>query len=111
MATTMSKMLVLGMPFAKVIEASTWQPAKEIKHPELGHLTEGAEADVAVLSLDQGKFGYTDSFGGRMDGNQKITAQLTVRAGQVVYDLNGLSVPDWKQTPARRPRGERKKKQ
>jgi dihydroorotase len=111
MATTMSKMLVLGMPFAKVIEASTWQPAKEIKHLELGHLTEGAGADVTVLSLDQGKFGYIDSFGGRMDGDQKITAQMTVRDGQVVYDLNGISFPDWKQTPARRPRGEGKKKQ
>jgi len=111
MATTMSKMLVLGMPLNKVIEASTWQPAKEIKHPELGHLTEGAEADVAVLSVDQGKFGYIDSFGGRMDGTQKITAQLTVRAGQVVYDLNGIAAPDWKTMPARRPRGEGKKKQ
>ena len=111
MATTMSKLLALGMPFAKVVEASTWQPAKEIKHTELGHLTEGSEADVTVLSLDQGKFGFTDSFGGRMDATQKITAQLTVRAGQVVYDLNGISVPDWKQTPVRRPRGEGKKKQ
>jgi dihydroorotase len=111
MATTMSKMLILGMPLNKVIEASTWQAAKEIKHPELGHLTEGAEADVTVLSVDQGRFGYIDSFGARKDGTQKITAQLTVRAGQVVYDLNGISAPDWTTVPARRPRREGKKKQ
>ncbi|MEP7366103.1 MAG: amidohydrolase/deacetylase family metallohydrolase [Acidobacteriota bacterium] len=111
MATTMSKMLILGMPLAKVIDASTWQPAKEIKHTELGHLTEGAGADVTVLSVDHGKFGYIDSFGGRMDGNQKITAQLTVRDGRVVYDLNGIAATDWKSVPVRRPSGEGKKKQ
>ncbi len=107
MATTMSKMLVLGMPLDKVIDASTWAAAKAIKRAELGHLTEGSEADVTVLSVDQGKFGYVDSFGARMNGNQKITAQLTVRAGRVVYDLNGISAPDWTTVPARRPRGPR----
>lgn len=104
MATTMSKMLILEMPLEKVIDASTWTAAKAIKRTELGHLTEGAEADVTVLSVDTGKFGYIDSFGARMDGTQKITAQLTVRAGQVVYDLNGIAAQDWKTVPARRPR-------
>ena len=110
MATTMSKMLILGMPLDKVIDSSTWTAAKAIKRTDLGHLTEGAEADVTVLSVDAGKFGYIDSFGARMDGTQKITAQLTVRAGQVVYDLNGIAAQDWKTMPARRPQRERQKK-
>ena len=60
MATTMSKMLTMGVPLAEVIARSTVAPAREIGHPELGTLTPGAEADVAVLALDEGEFGFVD---------------------------------------------------
>ena len=89
MATTMSKFLVMGMPLGEVIRASTLNPAREIGHPELGHLSVGAVADVAVLKLMEGNFGYADSFGGRLDGHKRLFCELTVKDGEVVWDWNG----------------------
>jgi dihydroorotase len=92
----MSKFINMGMTVQQVMAASTWHPAKVIKHEELGNLSPGAVADVAVFSLQKGKFGFIDSGGFRMDGEQKLETELTVRAGNVVWDLNGISRPSWK---------------
>jgi dihydroorotase len=99
MLNVMSKFLAMGMSVDEVIKRSTWNPAHEIKHDELGTLSVGAGADVAVLRLERGKFGFTDMYGARMDGTQKLVCELTVRDGKVIYDLNGLSRPDWKSLP------------
>jgi dihydroorotase len=96
MANVMSKILNLGAPLEEVIKMSTWNPAKQIKHPELGNLDEGAEADIAVLKLEQGKFGFIDSAGASLTGSKKLTAELTLRAGKIVWDLNGIAATDWK---------------
>lgn len=95
MSNVMSKFLTLGMPLADVIEASTWAPANAIGRTQLGNLSVGAPADVAVFSLDDGPVGYVDSFGYRIDGDEKLTAQLTIRAGEVAWDLNGLAAEEW----------------
>jgi dihydroorotase len=95
MTTTMSKILILGVPFEQVIRMSTINPALEIKRPDLGHLTPGANADVAVLRLRTGEFGYLDVRNARQAGKQKIECELTIRDGQVVWDLNGLAGDDW----------------
>jgi dihydroorotase len=97
----MSKFLNLGMTLADVILRSTWNPAKEIKRQELGHLTVGAVADIAVLSLRKGNFGFTDVEGGKMPGTQKLECELTVREGRVVWDLNGISKTPWEKMPVR----------
>ncbi len=89
MATTMAKFLVMGMPLGEVIRASTINPAREIGHPELGHLSVGAVADVAVLKQMEGDFGYADSFGGRLGGHKRLLCELTVKDGEVVWDWNG----------------------
>lgn len=91
----MSKFLNMGMTLEEVIEASTWKPAQVIHREELGHLSEGAVADIAVFGLLEGEFGFIDSGGYRMDGSQKLQCELTIRAGDVVYDLNGISRPYW----------------
>ncbi|MDF9799936.1 dihydroorotase [Catalinimonas alkaloidigena] len=91
----MSKFLNMEMSLAEVITASTWKPAQVIHREELGHLSEGAIADIAVFSLQEGEFGFIDSGGYRMDGTQKLQCELTIRAGDVVYDLNGISRPYW----------------
>ena len=96
MANVMSKILNLGAPLEEVIKMSTWNPAKQIKHPELGNLDEGAEADIAVFALEKGKFGFIDSAGASFHGDKRLTAELTIRAGRVVWDLNGRAAPDWK---------------
>jgi dihydroorotase len=99
MLNVMSKFLALGMSLDDVIIRSTWNPAREIQHDELGHLSVGAIADIAVLQLMKGKYGFTDQNGARLDGNQKLFAELTIRDGKVVYDLNGLTREAWDKLP------------
>jgi dihydroorotase len=91
----MSKMLNLGMPLKDVIQASTSSSARVIRREALGHLSPGAVADVALLRLREGQFGFVDSGGARMNGTRKLECELTIRAGKVVWDLNGLASPDW----------------
>jgi len=99
MLNVMDKFLAMGLSLDEVIVRSTWNPAKEIHHEELGHLTPGASADVTVLRLDKGSFGFVDMYGARLNGTEKLDAELTLRDGKVVYDLNGLTRPDWNTLP------------
>lgn len=103
MATTMSKILNLGVSLAEMIKMSTMNPAQEIKRPDLGHLSVGAYADVAVLRLKTGDFGFLDSGNLRYSGTQKLECELTVRNGRVVWDLNGRAGVDWQKADPRRP--------
>ena len=107
MVNVMSKVLNFGVPLEKVIEMSTWNPAKEIRRTQLGNLDMGAEADITVLRHEQGQFGFLDSAGARKDGTQRLVCEMTVRAGQVVWDLNARAAQDWKEFPYGQ-RGERK---
>ena len=70
-----------------------------MKREDLGHLSVGAPADVAVLSLQAGKFGFIDSFGGRLRADKKLVCEMTLRDGRILYDLNGLARPDWETLP------------
>jgi dihydroorotase len=99
MLTTMSKMLCIGMTLEDVIYRSTVTPAEEIGHPELGSLSEGSEADVAVLRLEHGSFSYTDCGRAKMQGDKKLSCAMTLRAGEVVYDPEGFSMPLWPDAP------------
>ena len=99
MLNVMSKFLNLGLSLDDVVGRSTWNPAREIKREEFGNLSVGAPADVAVLRVIKGKFGFVDVEGARMDGDQKLIGELTVKGGKIVYDLNGISSEYWdKQT-------------
>jgi dihydroorotase len=91
----MSDILALGSPLSDVIRMSTWAPAQEIKRPQLGNLDVGADADIAVLRVENGAFGVLDSAGARMAGNQRIVTEMTLRKGTVAFDLNGLGSEDW----------------
>jgi dihydroorotase len=103
MTTTMSKILNLGVSLTDVIKMSTMNPAQEIKRPDLGNLSVGADADIAVLRLRTGDFGFLDARNSRYSGTQKLECELTVRHGRVVWDLNGLAAEDWqKARPGRR---------
>ena len=99
MTTSMSKLLNLGSSLAEVVRMSTWNPAKEIKRPQLGNLDVGADADIAVLRLDRGKFGFLDSAGAKKIGDRLLVCELTLRAGKVVWDLNGRAAQDWQKFP------------
>jgi dihydroorotase len=95
MANVMSKILNLGVSAEQVILMSTWNPAKEIKRPQLGNLDIGAEADIALLKLEKGNFGFIDSPGARYSGDRRFVCEMTVRKGAVVWDLNGRAAQDW----------------
>lgn len=95
MITTMSKCLNMGMPLSDVVDRSTATPAAAIRRPELGALTVGAEADIAVLGLRHGEFGFVDSGRARHRGDRRLECMMTVRAGEIVWDVDGLSWPDW----------------
>jgi len=99
MLNVMSKFLAMGMPLDQVIAKSTWAPARAIKRDGLGHLSVAAVADVAVLRLENGEFGFVDQNGARLSGSQKLTAELTIKDGKIVYDLNGMARPEWTTLP------------
>jgi len=99
MLNVMDKFLAMGMSLDDVILRSTWNPAREIGHEDLGHLSVGAPADIAVIRLENGSFGFVDMYGARLRGMQKLTCELTFRDGKVVYDLNGMTRPDWNTLP------------
>lgn len=95
MANVMSKFLALGLSVEDIILRSTWNPAKVIQKPELGQLSVGAEADIAVFNIREGNFGFVDAGGTVMKGKKKFEAELTLRSGRVVWDLNGISGTPW----------------
>jgi dihydroorotase len=97
MLNVMSKFMAMGLTLQEVVADSTWHPAREFKQDQLGNLSVGAPADVAVLSEQKGKFGYWDMDNVKMMGDSKLFCELTVRDGKIVYDLNGISMDLWNQ--------------
>ena len=95
MLNVMSKFLNMGMSLDEVVRRSTWNPAREIHREELGNLSVGAVADVSVLRLIKGNFGFVDSRGRRLNGTQKLIGEITLRDGRVAWDLNGITADDW----------------
>ena len=102
----MSKFLNMGMPLDDVIYRSTWNPARIIHREQIGHLSVGAIADIAVLRLEKGQFAFVDSWGARMDGDLRLVGELTVASGRVVYDLNGITRERWDRLGKYQPQGE-----
>ena len=95
----MSKFLALGMTVDQVVTANTVNAAKAIKQEQLGHLSVGAVADIAVLRVEKGNFGFIDQAGARLKGTQRLRCELTLRDGKIVYDLNGMAAEDWDKLP------------
>jgi len=99
MTNLLSKFMAMGLSVQDVILRSTWNPAKVIDRPELGNLSVGTVADVAVFSLKKGDFGFTDVRAKKLKGTQRLEAELTLRAGRVVWDLNGVASQNWDAKP------------
>ncbi len=95
LSNVLSKFMAMGLSLPDVIARATWAPAQVISRPDLGHLSVGAEADVAVFNLRTGNFGFMDVRRTRIQGDKKLEAELTIRAGKVVWDLNGIAAADF----------------
>jgi dihydroorotase len=91
----MSKFMAMGLTLQEVVADATWNPAREIKQEQLGNLSVGSPADVAVLHLERGHFGYIDMDYVKMMGDSRLVCELTMRDGRIVYDLNGISMDTW----------------
>jgi dihydroorotase len=94
-----SKLMAIGLSLPEVVADMTAHPAQEIRHDELGTLSVGASADIAVLRVQTGRFGFTDMVNGRVEGTEKLVAELTIKDGKIVYDLNGLEALPWDSPP------------
>lgn len=98
---TVSKCIAFGMPLHEAISRATVMPAQAIRRPELGALSDGNEADVAVLRwIDQPR-GFADCGGARLIGQGELACVLTVRGGRVVWNPTGIGMPTWNDAPAR----------
>lgn len=97
MPTMLSKFLALGMPMPDLIRSATWNPAQIIQHPELGHLTPGATADIAVWRVIEGRFGFADAYGGKIDGHARLFCDLTIANGEIVWNWDALGCQDYRE--------------
>ena len=89
----MSNFLAMGMDLPAVIKATTWNPALAMHREDLGNLSVGSEADVAILKMDKGNFGFWDKTGYKIQADNRLECEMTLRAGKIVYDLNGIATP------------------
>ena len=96
MPTTMSKLLVMGMPLPAVVGASTWKPAQAIHREELGHLSVGVVADIAGFKLMEGDFAFADAFDARFRGKQRLFCELTLRGGRVAWNYHSRGGADYR---------------
>lgn len=87
----LSTFLAMGVSIPEVIARSSWFPAQAINRPELGNLSVGAIADVAILGVVDGKFGFKDISGNRVSGTQRLECEMTIKGGEIVYDMNGIT--------------------
>lgn len=99
MLHTMSKLLNMSMPLDEVVMRSTYMPAKVINRPDLGTLSPGSCADIALISKMDGEFDYVDNGSARIKGISKLECLMTIRAGKIVFDKYGLSMPLWEEAP------------
>ena len=95
----MSKFMNMGMSLEDVILRSTSESAKLIRRPELGTLSAGVCADVAIIRVLKGDFGYVDCGFAKINGDSRLDCMMTIRGGRVLYDPNGLSLPRWQDAP------------
>lgn len=96
MPNCMTKLMSLGMTLQDAVRRSTLTPAKVIgRYPEIGTLSVGQTADVAVLALRDGVFALTDSWGKKQMATKKLEAVMTLRGGELVFDAEGRAFPEW----------------
>ena len=101
MLNVMDKFLAMGMPLDEVIARSTWNPAREIKQdgagPPVGRRGRRRRGAAAGEGAVRARRHVRRPAGRHASG---WSCELTVKDGKVVYDLNGISRPDWRTLPA-----------
>jgi dihydroorotase len=57
----------------------------------------GNKADISVLSLNSGNYGFVDAAGFKIKGDKKFMTELTFKDGTIQWDLNGLGANNYNQ--------------
>jgi dihydroorotase len=82
-ATTLSKLLHLGMPLADVIRATTAAPAAAVRRESrIGSLAAGRPADVSVFELRDGRWALPDAAGATEVVERLLVPRMVIRAGE-----------------------------
>ncbi len=81
--SVMTKFLHLGLSLPKVVRLATTAPAHALGMSDsLGHLRLGAEADVSILRLEDGRFPLTDTEGVTEIVTERLVPVHTIRSGE-----------------------------
>lgn len=83
MATTLTKFLYLRVPLSEVVAAATHRAAQAIHRPELGTLSVGSPADLAVFQVVDEPVELWDTHAQRRTWDRRIRVEATIRAGEV----------------------------
>jgi dihydroorotase len=81
-ATTLSKLLHLGMALEDVIRAATSTPAAAVRREDrIGTLAAGREADVSLFELREGSWPLPDAAGATETVERLLVPRMVIRAG------------------------------
>lgn len=98
LGTTMSKLLSVGMPFEKVVEAVTQAPASVIRLPMDNLLSVGARAEFTLFDLVDSELRVFDSLGAEAHLNRLFEPRYAVMGTEVVaanrYQPPHIECPD-----------------
>lgn len=78
----MSKFMALGMPLTEVIRATTANPARALRRPELGSLTVGTSGDATVLELADRPMDHVDVSGEVIRSERNLVSRGMVLRGR-----------------------------
>lgn len=88
----MSKYLTLGMKLEDIVRCTTENPARLLgMEGEIGTLSVGAVADIAIMTLKEKKQVYWDSVKNpttAVDGDVILVPEMTLIGGKMVYHSN-----------------------
>jgi dihydroorotase len=94
--TTLGKFLLLGLSLPEVIERATTRPAQLLGVAgELGTLSPGAYADIALFRLEEGRFPFYDTRKVLRQGQQRLRHVLTIVDGQPMTALPDEPPAPW----------------
>lgn len=97
--TTLSKFLNLGMSLPDVIARSTQRPAAAMRRPDLGTLTPGSPADIAIFRLAEGEYTFHDVHMNARRGTLKLVSTHTLVAGETLPQLPERPLHVWSELP------------
>ncbi|MBA2597322.1 MAG: amidohydrolase/deacetylase family metallohydrolase, partial [Chloroflexia bacterium] len=97
--TTLSKFLNLGLSLPEVIERATSRPAAAMRRPDLGTLTPGSVADVAIFRLEEGEYVFRDVRMNPRRGTKRLINTLTMIDGEVLGHAPELPLQPWSAIP------------